>query len=331
MAAADLGSLASGLLLFGMLFVLSELFSLPFDLYGTFGVETRHGFNRSTVKEFLVDRVKALFINLIMGAVLLSLVLLLMEKGGDYWWLFAFFAVGAVQLIMLWLYPVVIMPWFNKFTPVPEDLADDVSALAGAVNFPLRQVFSMDGSRRSAHANAFIIGLTGARKIVLFDTLMEKVSRGQLLAVLAHELGHFKLGHLPKRIGLTLVSMFGLFFGIAVLKETPEIYPGLGFSTPSDAAAVIVFSLLIAEIAAPFGFLLRILSRRDEYAADRFAVETVKNGTDLADALIALNKQNLSSPGSHKWYRAYHNSHPALRDRLAAIRKHAERIEGGDQ
>ena len=325
-AAVSLGPLASGLVFFGLLFLLSEIFGLPFDLYGTFVVETKHGFNRSTIGAFFIDRIKALIINLLFGAGLLSLVLLLMEKGGARWWLYAFFAVSAVQLVMLWIYPLVIMPWFNKFTPVPDDLAEDVAALAGAVRFPLKQVFSMDGSRRSAHANAFIIGLTGARKIVLFDTLIEKVSRAQLLAVLAHELGHFKLGHLPKRMALTLVSMFALFFGIAVLRETPAVYPGLGFSAPSDAAAVVVFSLLIAEIAAPFGFLMRILSRRDEYAADRFAVETVQNGDDLADALIALKKQNLSSPGSHKWYRAYHNSHPALRDRLAAIRKRAETL-----
>jgi STE24 endopeptidase len=325
-AAAQWSPLISGLAFFALLSAANGLFSLPFELYSIFVLEEKHGFNRQTLSGFLVDKLKGLVIGAVVGAALLSLVLVLMDKGGDYWWLYAFVGVSAIQLLMVWIYPVVIMPWFNRFTTVPEDLAADVAALAGSVRFPLKSVFSMDGSKRSAHANAFIIGLVGARKIVLFDTLIEKISRSQLLAVLAHELGHFKLKHLSKRIVLIVISLAGMFYGISVLKNGAEIYPAFGFSRPTDAAAIVIFSLIISEIAAPFGWVLRYLSRKDERAADRFAVEAVKNGRDLSEALIALNKQNLSSPGSHPLYRGYYNSHPALKERLAAIRVRAAQL-----
>jgi STE24 endopeptidase len=316
--------LISGLAFFGILSVLSGLLSLPFELYSIFVIEQKHGFNRQTVPHFFLDKLKGLIIGAGLGGLLLCLVLLLMEKGGPYWWLIAFVGTAAVQLLMVWIYPFVIMPMFNKFTKVEGDLADDVARLASSVRFPLKSVFSMDGSKRSAHANAFIIGLVGARKIVLFDTLIEKVTRSQLIAVLAHELGHFKLNHLPRRIVLLILSLGFMFFGISILKDINGIFAGFGFDRSTDAAAIVIFSLIIQEVAAPFGFILRFLSRRDEYAADRFAVEATKTGRDLSDALIALTKQNLSSPGSHPWYRAYHNSHPALKHRLAAMKAHAE-------
>ncbi len=315
--------LISGLAFFCLLAVLSGIVGLPFDLYRQFVIEEKHGFNRQTIVGFFQDKLKGLLIGAITGALLLCLVLLLMQKGGALWWLYAFAGVSLIQLLMIWIYPVLIMPWFNKFTPVPDDLASDVGALAGRVRFPLGRVFSMDGSKRSAHANAFIIGLVGARKIVLFDTLIDKVTRSQLLAVLAHELGHFKLRHLSKRILVLVASSAAMFYGISLLKNIPDVYFAFGFERASDPAAVVIFSLIVTEIAAPFGWWMRYRSRRDERAADCFAVEAVGNGVDLADALIALHKQNLTSPGSHKLYRNYHNSHPALKDRLKTIRTHA--------
>lgn len=322
-AAFQWSQTASGLAFFGMLAVLNGLFGLPFELYSIFVVEEKHGFNRRSLGAFFLDKLKELIVGAVLGGAVLFAVLLLMEKGGEYWWLFAFFCVSAIQLLGAWIYPVIIMPWFNKFTPVSEDLAEDVANLASAVSFPLKSVFLMDGSRRSTHSNAFIIGLKGARKIVLFDTLVEKVTRAQLLSVLAHELGHFKLRHLTKRLAAIILSSAGMFFAISILKEVPELYFGLGFERPFDAAAVIVFSLILSEAAAPFGWMLRVFSRKDERAADRFAVEAVKDGRALSEALITLNRQNLGSPGSHPWYRGYHNSHPALKERLADIRAHA--------
>lgn len=326
-AGLELGSLPTGLMFFGLLGLLGSLWGLPLDIAATFGVEEKHGFNRQTPGGFVLDKLKGLLVSVILGAALLSVVLLFMAHGGDWWWLYAFFGVTLLQLFITWIYPVAIMPLFNKLTRVEGDLADDVGRLAREVGFPLKSVFSMDGSKRSAHSNAFIVGLKGARKIVLYDTLVERIGRGELIAVLAHELGHFKRKHLTRRMALVIGSMLVMFGALAVMRGLPDLYTGLGFPSVTDHAALIVFSLVISEAVAPFGWLLRIFSRKDELQADRFAVEAVGNGYDLKEALIALNKQNLSSPGSHKLYRHYHNSHPALKERLQAIRAHAEGLD----
>ncbi len=321
-----LGPLPTGLLFFAFLGLLGILWGLPLEIAATFVVEEKHGFNRQTPMGFVVDKLKGLLVSVILGAALLSVVLLFMAHGGTWWWLYAFFGVTLLQLLLTWIYPVAIMPLFNKFTKVEGALAEDVGRLARGVGFPLKSVFSMDGSKRSAHSNAFIIGLKGARKIVLYDTLVERIGRGELLAVLAHELGHFKLKHLTRRMALVIVSLLLMFGILAVMRNLPGLYAGLGFVHGTNHAALVVFSLVVSEIVAPFGWLLRVSSRRDEFQADRFAVEAVANGYDLKEALIALNKQNLSSPGSHKLYRHYYNSHPALKERLKAIRAHAKKL-----
>ena len=255
-----------------------------------------------------------------MGAVLGSVVLLMMKHAGTLWWLFAFAAVTILQLLIAWIYPVLIMPLFNKFEPVEADLADDVARLARSVDFPLRKVVTMDGSKRSSHSNAFFTGLRGARRIVLYDTLMSSLERSQLLAVLAHELGHFKLGHVTRRIVMTVVLMLAVFAVMGGLGGQGDVYTGLGFERSSEHGLVVVFGLLASEVLFPLGWVSRVLSRRDEHAADRFAVEATGNGEDLVGALTALTKQNLGSPGSHRLYRAYHNTHPALRERMKTIR-----------
>ncbi len=312
------GPVITGLLFIGGLSLAGSILSLPGNLYFTFVIEQRHGFNKQGAVDFFKDQLKGALIGAFLGGILLSLLLLIMEFS-DYWWILAYGVVLVFQLLMMWIYPLVIMPLFNKFEPVEGELAEHVAHLAHQVGFPLKGVVSMDGSRRSAHSNAFIIGFRGARRIVLFDTLIEKISTSQLVAVLAHELGHYKLGHIRKRLAVTMVLGLGVFYLLYWMSLQPGLYTGLGFDHRSSYAALVVFSLLFSEMTFPFGFLSRVFSRRDEYAADRFAVNAVKNSFDLKEALIALTKQNLSSPGSHKWYRGYYNSHPSLRERLKAI------------
>jgi STE24 endopeptidase len=256
--------------------------------------------------------------------------LLFMERGGKWWWVYAFAGVTAFQFLVTWLYPLLIMPLFNKFTPVDTALADAVNGLAIKVGFPLKGVVSMDGSKRSTHSNAFIIGFKGARRIVLFDTLIERIGLSSLLAVLAHELGHFKLKHLQRRLILVVLSLFALFAALTYLREQPAAYVGFGFEGKSDWAALIVFSLVVSEVLAPFGWLTNFMSRRDEFAADRFAVEALHSSRDLEQALITLSKENLASPGSHRLYRSYHYSHPALRQRLAALHNHSNTMGYSD-
>jgi STE24 endopeptidase len=313
----------SGLLFLGAVMGAAALWSLPAEAYFTFGIEQRHGFNRQSLRGFLLDKAKGMLLGALLGGGMAAIVLLLVERGGDRWWIVALGAVAAVQLLILWIYPVAIMPLFNRFTPVEPDLARDVAALAERVGFPLGGVVSMDGSRRSSHSNAFITGLIGARRIVLFDTLIAKLERPRLLAVLAHELGHFRLGHMRRRLIVSLLGMAALFAGFGWLASQPASYQGMGFASPGGHAAIAVFALFASEAVLPFAWMGRVLSRRDEHAADRFAVEMTGNAGDLADALLALTKQNLTAPGSHAWYRGYRNTHPSLRERLRVIREHA--------
>lgn len=327
LSSLKLGPVMTGLLFFGALGLAGGIWGLPTGLYFTFSIEQRHGFNRQKLSGYVVDKLKGAAIGGLLGGCLAAIVLLLMERAGVWWWLYAYGGVALFQLIVLWIYPLVIMPVFNKFAPVDDDLAADVARLARTVGFPLKGVVSMDGSRRSSHSNAFIIGLVGARRIVLYDTLIAKLSRPELLAVLAHELGHFRLGHMRRRLLATLAAMLAMFVAMGWLVTQDAAYAGLGFERASSHAGLIVFGLLASEALFPFGWVSRILSRRDEFAADRFAVEMTRSGDDLADALVALTKQNLSSPGSHRLYRGYHNTHPALRDRLRAIRAQAESDE----
>jgi STE24 endopeptidase len=318
------GVLPTGLIFFGVIGAIGFVWDLPLECVSTFGIEEKHGFNRQTPRIFAMDKFKGVFVSLLLGIPLLSLVLWLMENGGSYWWLYAYCTVTVLQLLVAWVYPVLIMPLFNKFLPVDDDLAADVAALSDRVGFSLKSVVTMDGSRRSAHSNAFFVGLFGARRIVLYDTLIEKISRPQLIGVLAHELGHFKLGHLWRRLVMIVGFMLILFAALAWTARQPDAYAGLGFAAPSNYAALVLFSLLSSEVLSPFGWIGRYFSRRDEYAADRFAVDAVKNSGDLSDALIGLTKQNLASPGSFKLYRSYYNSHPALKFRLRALRKYAK-------
>jgi STE24 endopeptidase len=301
----------------------SLVWGLPPRLVSTFGVEARHGFNRRSLGLFAVDELKGLALGAVLGGILALLVLWLMSAAGDLWWLAAFAGVAAIQVFAAWIYPVVILPLFQRLEPVEDDLARDVERLAREVGFPLGGVVTMDGSRRSRHANAFIVGLGGPKRIVLFDTLVERLDRRGLLAVLAHELGHFELGHARRRLLLALGGMLAGFAALGWLREQPAMYAGLGLGDPSDHGALLAFVMISSEALFPFGFLLRRLSRADEHAADRFAVEAVRSGEDLAEALVALGRQNLSSPGSHRLYRAWRNTHPALRDRLREIRAQA--------
>jgi STE24 endopeptidase len=328
-AAASLGfgPLLTGLVFLGGLGLASTLAGLPLDAVSVFVVGARHGMNRTTPRTFVLDRLKGLLVSAAIGGALVAAALGLMGWRSSCWWLAAFGAVASVQVLVLWLYPVVVMPLFNRFSPVADDLRADVESLARGAGFPVRSVVTMDGSRRTAHVNAFVVGLGRARRIVLFDTLVRKLGRGPLLAVVAHELGHFRLGHVGRRVALVLALLLAFFAGLAALRGSSGLDAGLGFTRPSDHATLLAFALFVTEAAFPAAFVLRALSRRDELDADRFAVETMRGGDDLDEALVALHRENLSSPGSHRLYRAYHNTHPALRERLAAIRDHARDLE----
>lgn len=317
----DLHPYLTGLMFFGVYGLINALLEMPFDLYHDFILEERFGFNRKTIGTFLADLLKSTGLAVVLGGGLLLVILWVMNSTGPFWWLIATGALIAFQVLMLWLIPTVILPLFNTLTPLEGDLRDTIESMAKQADFPTREVLTMDGSKRSGHANAFFTGLGKIKRIVFFDTLLEKLNKKGVLAVLAHEMGHFKLGHVRKRMVLTVSGIF-LFFGfLAVLKDHAIVYRSLGFSIPSDYAALVIFSVIIQEITFPFRYLFNRISRNHEYAADAFAVRLTGDSTGLTDALKTLHESNLSAPVTHPAYAAYHYSHPDLAERIAAIRK----------
>jgi len=303
--------------------VISALADLPFECWNTFRLEQRFGFNRSTWKLFLADLVKSTAIGAAIGLPLAALVLWIMAATGAWWWLWAWCAWAGFNLLILVLYPTVIAPLFNKFEPLADEaLKARVQALMQRCGFAAKGLFVMDGSRRSAHGNAYFTGLGAAKRVVFFDTLLAKLTPGEVEAVLAHELGHFKRRHVLKRI----VVMFALSLaGLALLGWVASrawfyvalgVQPNLG--APNDALALLLFALALPV----FGFFVfplgSLLSRRHEFEADAYACAQ-SNGADLATALIKLHEDNAATLTPDPLYVRFYYSHPPASERLAAL------------
>jgi STE24 endopeptidase len=296
---------------------------LPFDLWSTFRIEQRFGFNRTTPKLFFTDLVKGLLVGAVIGLPLAALILWIMQATGRWWWLWAWAAWAAFNLIIMVLYPTVIAPLFNKFEPLADaTLASRVQALMQRCGFAAKGLFVMDGSRRSAHGNAYFTGLGAAKRVVFFDTLLAKLSPEEVEAVLAHELGHFKHRHVTKRIAaMMLLSLAGLA-ALGWLASQPAFYTGLGvqpnIGTPNNALALLLFMIVVPV----FGFfaspLMSRLSRRHEFEADAYACAQA-SGSDLASALIKLHEDNAATLTPDPLYVRFYYSHPPAGERLAAL------------
>ncbi|MCH8076509.1 MAG: M48 family metallopeptidase [SAR324 cluster bacterium] len=295
------------------------LANLPFRLTMIFGIETRFGFNRMTWAMWLKDRLKGLALSAALGLPLLYGVYAFMAFTGRWWWVWLFCFLTAFQLAMVWLYPVVIAPLFNKFTPLPEgELRTRVLALAGKAGFRPRGLFLMDASRRSGHSNAYFTGFFRPR-IVLFDTLLEKVSTDQALAVLAHEMGHYRARHVHKALALNLAASLATLYVLSLAIGWAPLFAAFGFPAPGYHSALVLlmlcggaFTFFLAPLSAWF-------SRRNEYQADAFAVALSGGKEALASALVRLNDDNLANLHPHPWYVRFHYSHPPLLERLAAM------------
>ena len=301
--------------------LISSLASLPVDLYSTFGVESRFGFNKTTLPLYFSDKLKRVVLGILMGGPFLFIVLWLMQATGEYWWLWAFVFITLFQLLMIIIFPTFIAPWFNKFEPLPSgELRDRILALANQIGFKASGIFLMDGSKRSAHSNAYFTGIGNAKRIVLFDTLVEQMTVDQGVAVLAHEMGHYKMKHIRRMV---IVQGVILFFGLYILSRfvTYEpLFAAFGLQ-PSNHAALVLFTLLSGPFTFYLGPLMNLLSRKHEYEADRFAVITLRNGKPMEEALINLTVRNLSNLTPHPWYSAYYYSHPTPTERIGAIRQ----------
>lgn len=313
------GAIVTGLSFWALLGVLSFVWELPFELYFIFRIEEKHGFNRQTLKSFLSDKMKGIVMGTILGGGLLALVLFVMEAGSN-WWLWAWGVTSFFGVLVSWMYPTVLAPIFNKFTPLPDgELKEQITSLAARVEFKLGDIFIMDASKRSSHGNAYFTGLFGKKRIVLFDTLVETLNPGEIVAVLAHELGHFKLNHV--RVGLfrSIALMGLLFYAMSLVKPLIPFYEAFGLEGVSNYAALVVFGLWYGLVDFFFTPIISWLSRRNEFAADAFAKLHMDGYESLAQALVKLQKTNQSMPLAHPLFSRFYYSHPPLLERLDAL------------
>ena len=308
------GVLTLLLLMLGM-----TLIGLPVDLWRTFGVEARFGFNRTTLALYVTDTLRSLALTVVLGAPLIALILLLMRASGAWWWLYAWATWTIFGVSVAFFYPRYIAPLFNRFRPLEDGpMRDAVVAVMQRCGYAADGVSVMDGSRRSSHGNAYFTGFGAHKRIVLFDTLIERLSPTEVEAVLAHELGHFRLRHIVRRLITGVLSALVGFAVLGAVAGRPEWFAALGVPSPTPPVMLAVFVLVVPVFLFPLTPLSGWFSRRDEYAADRYAAEHA-NAADLAAALVKLYRDNASTLTPDPWYSAWHDSHPPALARIAAL------------
>jgi STE24 endopeptidase len=313
------GSIATGLAFFAILGLLTAVFALPFDLYATFRIEEKHGFNRQTPGGFFLDRLKGAAIAIVLGGPMLAAVLWLMERMGPSWWVWAWGVTTAFSLFAAWIYPTVLAPLFNRFTPLPDgELKDAILDLARRTGFRAGGISVMDASRRTAHGNAYFTGVFGQKRIVLFDTLLEAMGPREVVAVLAHELGHFKLHHVRWAMARGIATSGLVFFVLGLCLPLEPFYGA--FSVERTAyGALAVFGLWFGLVSFPLQPLENALSRRHEFAADAFALRSGATAVELGAALRKLSQKSRLLPVTHPLYSRVYHSHPPLLERLRAM------------
>jgi len=302
---------------------ISGVLDLPFDYYRQFVLEARFGFNKMTPGLWLADMVKGTLVGAVIGLPLVWVVLKLMESTGSLWWFWAWCVWSGFQLLMMVLYPTVIAPLFNKFTPLEDaGLKARIEGLMARVGFASKGLFVMDGSRRSAHGNAYFSGFGAAKRIVFFDTLVERLAPQEIEAVLAHELGHFKLRHIVKRIVVMFALSLAFLALLGYLKEQSWFYTGLGVTpmlgAPNDAMALLLFMLVLPIFTFVFGPLSAITSRKHEFEADAFAARH-SSANDLVSALVKMYEDNASTLTPDPLHSAFYDSHPPASVRIAHL------------
>jgi STE24 endopeptidase len=302
--------------------VLLSVPALPFEWWEQFGLEEKFGFNKSTAALWVSDKLKGVALMFAIGFPLLWALLSLVKWVGAAWWLWAFALMFGFQLLMLVLYPKVILPLFNKLTPLPEgDLRARLLALGERTGFRANTIEVIDGSKRSGHSNAYFTGFGRFRRIVLFDTLIAQLTAEELEAVLAHEIGHYRRGHIPKMIAMSAAMLLGGFAVIAWLARSPWFNASFGFPAGELAPSFLLFGLLSGLVTFWFSPLGNVLSRKHEYEADAFAREAVGGPAPMVGALRKLAQKNLSNLTPHPWFSAFFYSHPTLVEREAALLK----------
>jgi STE24 endopeptidase len=317
--AAGFGELATGIGFLLSAMLIMAVLDLPFNLYHTFVIEERFGFNRTTPRVFLTDLLKQAVLLLVLGTPLIAAALWIMNAAGELWWLYVWLVWMGFTLLMFWVYPALIAPLFNKFTPLEnESLKARIQALLDKCGFRSKGIFVMDGSKRSGHGNAYFTGFGRNKRIVFFDTLIESLEPQEIEAVLAHELGHFRLKHIQKRLLTTAGLSLGGLALLGWLARQDWFYTGLGVSTPSAHMALMLFLLAAPVFTFFLHPLLARLSRKHEFEADAYAVAQA-SGNDLVTALVKMYRENASTLTPDPLYSAFHDSHPPAPVRISHI------------
>lgn len=301
------------------LLIIAGITSMPFSYYRTFKIEEQYGFNRTTIKTFFSDKVKSLLLSVFLGGTLVLIIMWFYALDPGKFWIYAWLSTSLVMIFISMLYTSILLPLFNKLSPLEKgSLNERIRSMCDELDFPLNKLFVMDGSKRSTKANAFFSGLGPRKTIVLYDTLIRDYSEDEILAVLAHEIGHYKRKHTVKTLAAALIQNAVMFYllGCFLRMEEPSIALGAGEKT--FHLSVIAFGILYSPFSTLTGFLMNSLSRKHEYEADRYAKENF-NGSHLASALKKLHKDALSNPFPHPAYVAVHYSHPTLKDRVERL------------
>ncbi|WP_346863769.1 M48 family metallopeptidase [uncultured Draconibacterium sp.] len=314
-------AILAALIFFGILLFASDVINTPFAVYDTFKIEEKYGFNKTTPKLFILDKIKGWLVGALIGGGLLALIIFIYQKTGNMFWLYAWIVVSAFSVFMAMFYSNLIVPLFNKQTPLEEgELRDAISAFSKKVGFKLDTIFVIDGSKRSTKANAYFTGLGAKKRIVLYDTLINDLNTSELVAVLAHEIGHNKKKHVVQSLLIGLVQTGVVLFIFGLLINNPDLSKALGVDSPNFHIGLVAFGGLYSPVSFFLDIFMNILSRKNEYQADRFAAENYQPEA-LASALKKLSVNNLSNLTPHPTYVFFHYSHPTLLQRLAYLKQ----------
>jgi STE24 endopeptidase len=317
----DLSFILAGILFFMFLSYVSTVLSIPFSLYSTFKIENKYGFNTTTPRLWITDFFKSLLISTVITVVLVSIALFLIKSSADYWWVWVWGFFFVFSLFMMYISPYVLEPLFNKFTPIDDPVLEEkIGTMLQKVNVKVSRVFKMDASKRSTHTNAYFSGIGKVKRIILYDTLLEKMEHDEILSVLAHEAGHWKKKHIIKMvIGVEIISLVGIYLAFLILK-TDILTDIFNIIQNTFFAKIVLLGFVASIISFPFTPLGSYISKRFEKEADRFAYELCGNTGAMESALIKLSKDNLSNLHPHPLYAAIYYSHPPIVERIKDIR-----------
>lgn len=317
----QLSSVWSSIVFFGILYIANDIIGLPFDIYDTFVIEQRFGFNRTTIKTFIFDKIKTLLLSAIIGIGLLYFIISIYNATPDYFWLLAWLAVTLFGLFMSLFYSDLIVPLFNKQTPLPEgELRNKIEAFATKARFNLKNIYTIDGSKRSTKANAYFTGMFGKKRIVLYDTLIQMLTPEEVVAVLAHEIGHYRLRHTAKSLAISLPSSLLLFWLLGMVLQSNVFAQALGVDTATFHINIIAFGILYTPFSMLLGIVQNIVSRRFEYQADNFA-KSYGLQNELISSLKKLSADSLSNLTPHHLVVFTNYSHPTLYQRILNLNR----------